>query len=143
MESCGDALCSPAKVCQGTARACHFLGTSHVSGMPGDRDEPKWWKVGPQVACDWGGGDRPCSSVTRQWHGFLSHGQHAGISRGQHGLIVPPEPGTSLGGLGEREPSETESEPDTEEFECPRTDWRDCNLPDGVGAQERGKERET
>lgn len=26
-----------------------------VRAGPEDRDEPKWWKVGPQVACDWAG----------------------------------------------------------------------------------------
>lgn len=116
-----------------------------VRAGPEDRDEPKWWNVGPEVPYDWAGqgcgeletGPGAASPGSDR---LLSHEQAAGISRGlgQQGLMVPQslEPR-----LGERDPLEGETEPDTEEFECPRADWRDCNLPDRAEAPERGKER--
>lgn len=84
----------------------------------------------------WGAGDGPCCSVTEaQANAPRGHEQSEGIPRGMQGLVVPSEPDTDLGSLGEGDPSERKVESDTEAMTVamkwlwqPRADGRDCDL---------------
>lgn len=122
-KSCGGTPCISPKVRQGTARAIYFLGTFSVSGQGlwtgMSQNAGRWPMTG--LGRDVGSWRWALLQCTRQWHGFLGREQDAGISRGlgQQGVMVPSEPDTSLGRLGEREPPKEEIEPDIEEYECP------------------------